>query len=263
MREKLPYLFTLPLLLLCLLLSSCGHTLKSESGLYNVKLESSYKLPVKGIWFSGRALHYKEQAKGRVYVAPLNIDAIVNDDPEAAHEMKQMMSSYVKEYLSKCFAEIRNANHTDWDITESEAEADLRVDIAIVHFKRQRPFLRIFTEVASNWSPVPMTSSLAAPLSEGDICIEMTIRDARNHELHMALKDANPGKPRYFQAAAYKSYGNGITGMRIWALKLALVIREAAADRGKGRSLKQRVEDMNLFDVIEHRTRLLKDDFLS
>lgn len=263
MRDKLPYLFTLPLLLLCLMLTSCGHTLKSESGLYDVQLESSYKLPVKGIWLSGKAVHYTQRPKGRVYVAPLNIDAIVNDDPEAAHEMKQMMSTYMKEYLSKSFAEIRNANHTDWDITESEAEADLRVDIAIVHFKRQRPFLRIFSEAASNWSPVPMTSSLTAPLSEGDICIEMTIRDAGNHELHMALKDANPGKPRYFREAAYKSYGNGIAAMRLWALKLALIIREAAADRGKGRTLKQRVENMNLFDVLEHKTRLLKDDFLS
>ena len=263
MRDKLPYLFTLPLLLLCLMLSSCGHTLKSESGLYNVKLESSYKLPVKGVWFSGRAVHYNRQQKGRVYVAPLNIDAIVNEDPEAAQEMKQMMGSYVQEYLGKCFEEIRNANHSDWDITESESDADLRVDIAIVRFKRQRPFLRIFTEVASTWSPVPMTSSLAAPLSEGDICIEMTIRDTKSHELHLAIKDANPGKPRYFREAAYKSYGNGIAGMRLWAMKLALVIREAAFDRSQGRSMKQRLEEMNLFDVIEHRTRLLKDDFFS
>lgn len=263
MREKLPSLFILPVLLLCFLLSSCGHTLQSESGLYNVQLESSYKLPVKGVWFSGKATKYNHRSKGRIYVAPLDVSAIAQQDPEAADEMKKMMGSYVNEFLGKCFTEIRNANHTDWDITDSASSADLRVDIAVVHFKRQKPFLRIFTEIASNWSPVPMTSSLASPLSKGDICIEMTIRDTRTNELIMALKDSNPGKPRYFQSDAYKSYGNGIAGMRLWALKLAIIIREAAADRSQGRPMKQRLEEMNLFDVVKHRTRMLKDDVFS
>ena len=198
-----------------------------------------------------------------MYVAPLNVSAIAQQDPEAAEEMKKMMGAYVKEFLGKSFTEIRNANHTDWDITDSAADADLRVDIAVVHFKRQKPYLRIFTEVASNWSPVPMTSSLASPLSAGDICIEMTVRDTRSNELLMAIKDANPGKPKYFQSSAYQSYGNGIAGMRLWALKLAIVIRETAADRSHGQSMKERLEDMNLFDVVKHRTRMLKDDVFS
>ncbi len=262
MKEKLRYALILPLVLVTIMLSSCGHTLKSESGLYTVELESSLKCPVKGIWFSGTAKNNHAGKRQRFYVAPLNVRAIEKENPEAAQEMQHMLGGFIREYLGKSLQEANKANHLDWQLTDNPAEADIRIDMAIVAFNRQRPYLRIFSDIASNWSPVPMTASLLSPLSAGDICMELTVRSAGNHELLMAVKDANPGKPRYYRSEAYSDNGNAIAGLRLWSQKLARVIRAAAPDRSNGKTMKQRLEELNWLDALDLRRKNVQDDIL-
>lgn len=258
---KITRIFTSIVLMACsILLASCGHTLESESGLYNVKLESSYKIPLQGFWFSGNGAHFSQQKTGAIYVAPLNVAVVSQKDPEAAAEMQKKMHEFVLDSLGESLRELNQANHANWTLTNNPAAADLKVDMAIVHYSRQRPVLRILTDVISNWSPVPMTSTLASPLYRGDVCMELTIRNNRTGALLMAVKDENPGSPRYFRAEAYSNIGNGSTALRIWAAKLARIIRECAYDRSEGKNIRQRVEEMNLLDAATLRVRNAGND---
>lgn len=258
---KITRILTGIVLMACsILLASCGHTLESESGLYNVKLESSYKIPLQGFWFSGNGAHYTQQKTGSIYVAPLDVSVVRRTDPEAAAEMQQRMREFVLESLGESLTELNQANHANWTLTNNPAAADLKVDMAIVHYSRQRPGVRILTNVISNWSPVPMTSTLASPLYRGDVCMELTIHDNRTGALLMAVKDENPGAPRYFRSEAYSGVGNGTAALRIWAAKLARLIRECAYDRSEGKNIRQRVEEMNLLDAATLRARNAGND---
>ena len=240
------------LVLCAVLLTSCGHTLKSESGLYNVTLESSPKLPVKGYWLSGKGKRINPGTSGLIYVAPLNVKAISNKYPLAARQMRENMNKYLVVELNKAMAEINSKNHTNWQITTTpSAAADARVDMAVVHFKPQRPFLRVLVEILSFWSPVPMTSTLMSPASSGDICLECTVKNAHTGELLLAFKDENRKKPRYVNKEAYSRDGNADTNLKFWAKRLAFVIRESTYDKSGNKSLKQRVEDMGALDAAK------------
>ncbi len=259
--SKVTRIFTGIVLMACsILLASCGHTLESESGLYNVTLESSYKIPLHGFWFSGNGAHYTQQKTGSIYVAPLDVSVVRRTDPEAAAEMQLRMREFVLESLGESLGELNQANHANWTLTNNPAAADLKVDMAIVHYSRQRPGVRILTNVISNWSPIPMTSTLASPLYRGDVCMELTIRNNRTGALLMAVKDENPGAPRYFRSEAYSNIGNGTAALRIWAAKLARIIRECAYDRSEGKNIRQRVEEMDLLDAATLRVRNAGND---
>jgi hypothetical protein len=65
--------------------TGCRHTLKSESGLYDVKLERSMKVGVDGVWLWGKGNPYANQKSGRVYIAPMNVSHVKNAD---AHLLK-------------------------------------------------------------------------------------------------------------------------------------------------------------------------------
>lgn len=255
----------LPFFLISLLLTSCGHdrTLKSESGLYNVELETSFRIPVNGAWFSGTGQKYTAQKKGAIYIAPLDVQAIAAEYPEESVSMKKEMEDFVAAALDVSLRDLNQTNKVFWCQTLNPAAADIRVDMAVVDFKPQRPFLRGLVDLFSFWSPVPMTSTLAAHITSGDICLEMTIRDARTGELLMALKDENSAKPRYYRAEAYSSSGNATANLRAWAHKLARIIREAANDRNGGKTLRQRLEEMDLLDAAGLRANKLSDDIFS
>lgn len=259
----------LPLLLVIFLFSfllpSCAHdrTLKSESGLYNVELEKTYKIPVSGAWFSGTGSKYAGQKTGAIFIAPLNVQAIVAEYPDESVTMKKEMESFVAAALDVSLRDLNQSNNVFWCQTLNPAAADIRVDMAVVDFKPQRPFLRGLIDLLSFWSPVPMTSTLAAPITSGDICLEMTIRDARTGELLMALKDENSAKARYYRADAYSSSGNATANLRAWSHKLARIIREAANDRSGGKTLRQRLEETDLLDAAGMRANKLSDDIFS
>ena len=262
MRKTTQFFMMTAILVVATFLSSCGHTLQSESGLYNVELQSTYKLPVRGVWFSGKGNQFNKVKAGTIYVAPLNVDAIQAEYPEQAAAMKQELHGFVSEYLGKTLADVNRANKTNWQSATAAAGADIRVDMAVVHFREQRPFLHAVVDVLSNWSPIPMTSTIAAPLSKGDICLEMTIRDNRSGELLLALKDENKGGLEYYKAEAYSKHSNATASLKAWARMLANIIRETACDRSGGQSLQQRVENMSMIDTALLRTTGVNEDHL-
>lgn len=242
-----------------LILASCGHTLESESGLYDVELEQSAKLSVKGAWFSGKSERYSRSKSGAVYVSPLTVSAVKDEYPEVADEMNRDMHRFIKEEVGACMNEMNTANNTNWKLTQQPEEADVRIDMAVVHFKPQRPFLRIFTDIASFWSPVPMTSTLVSPASSGDICMELTIRDAATGELLFACKDENRAIPRYYREEAYRKSGNAQSNLRAWARKLARLLREAANDRSGGKSVGERYKEMDILDAAQLKIKAAGD----
>ncbi|MBR5894397.1 MAG: hypothetical protein IKZ13_02500 [Akkermansia sp.] len=247
------------LVLCAVLLTSCGHTLKSESGLYNVTLESSPKLPVKGYWLSGTGKRINPGTSGLIYLAPLNVKAISKKYPLAARQMRENMHKYLVTELNKALAEINSKNHTNWQITTTPTTtANARIDMAVVHFKPQRPILRVLVEILSFWSPVPMTSTLMSPASSGDICLECTVKNVHTGELLLAFKDENRKKPRYVNKEAYSRDGNADANLEFWAKRLAFVIRESAYDKSGTKTLKQRVNDMNAYDAA----KIIVDDTL-
>ncbi len=261
--RKPPYIqMFMVLLTATALLSSCGHTLKSESGLYDVELQSTAKLPVRGVWFSGKGNQYSGKKSGSVYVAPLDVSAIETEYPEQAALMKKELSGFVSDYLTRTFADINKENKTNWQATATPARADIRVNMAVVHFREQRPVVHALVDGLSFISPVPMTSTIAAPLSKGDICLEMTIRDNHSGELLLALKDENKGGLEYYKAEAYSKHGNATASLKAWSRMLANIIRETACDRSGGKTIQQRVEDMNLIDAALLRTTGVNEDHL-
>lgn len=249
-------------LVVATLLCSCGHTLQSESGLYNVELQSTYKLPVKGVWFSGEGNQYNAKTGGAIYVAPLNVTAVQAECPEQSLTMKKELHGFIAEYLGKTLADVNRTNHINWQLTQDATKADVRVDMAVVHYHEQRPILHAVVDIVSNWSPIPMTSSIAAPLSKGDICLEMTIRDNRSGKLLLALKDENKGGLEYYKAEAYSRHGNATASLKAWARMLANIIRETAYDRSGGKTIQQRVEEMSLIDAALLRTMGVNEDHL-
>lgn len=239
---------------LCLLLGACSsRTLESESGLYSVQLEHTPKLGVKGIWLNGKGKDQLAQKSGVIYVRPLNVEAIQTSAPIAAKEMREHMHGYITRELQTSLAGINKTNHTNWKLcTTPSADADVTIDLAVVDFSPQRPFLRVLVEVLSFWSPVPFTSTMAAPASSGDICIEGIVRNNRTGELMMAFKDENRKRPRYTRTEAYKSSGNADANLEFWAHKLACIIHEFSL-QNTGSSLRQRIRTMDVMDVATMR----------
>ncbi|MBQ7024920.1 MAG: hypothetical protein IJN29_15195 [Akkermansia sp.] len=240
--------------LLCLLLGACSsRTLESESGLYSVQLEHTPKLGVKGIWLNGKGKAQLAQKSGIIYVRPLNVKAIQKKAPIAAKEMREHMHGYITRELRTALEEINKKNRTNWTLcTTPSAHADVTIDLAVVHFSPQRPILRVLVEVLSFWSPVPFTSTMAAPASSGDICIEGIVRNNHTGELMMAFKDENRKLPRYTRAEAYRRSGNADSNLEFWAHKLAYTIRKFSL-QNTGTSLKQRIRTMDVVDVATMR----------
>lgn len=244
---------TMALLMLALLSCSCSmfRTLKSESGLYDVKLERSMKASVDGWWAWGKGNPYAAQKKGGIYMAPMDISKVVKDEPERAPLMVQQMHEYMVQEVMKSLKESNAANGTDWQVVDDEKKAQLRVDVALVHFRPQRPGLRLLSFLGGPFIKVPGVSDVVGSFSEGDICIELTIRDAKTGQLYFACKDSNRKKARLYSAAAYSTSGNADVNLHYWAERLAHLIRISSPDQMGQGTLQKKVEERSWVDVIE------------
>ena len=237
------------------LCSSCSmvRTLKSESGLYDVPLESSMKASVDGWWSWGKGNPYALQKKGFIYISPMDISKVVESEPERAPLMVPQMFEYVVQGVIRSLKESNAANGTDWQVTTQEKDADIRVDMALVHFRPQRPGLRLLSSVGGHFVKVPGVSDVVGRFAEGDICIELTIRDARNGTLYFACKDSNRKTAKLYSSDAYSRSGNADVNLRYWAERLAKLIRASAPDRLGNATLREKLEQRSWVDVIEEK----------
>ncbi len=229
--------------MLCLLLVSCGHPLESESGLYHVELRDDFKLPIDGVWSWGKGNPYADQQSGHIYIEPLDISLVEEDEPELAPLMIPQMHEHMVQYFNEILQEINQVNGKDWQLTDDPAQAQIRISMALVHFRPQKPALRFLGEIVSYLIPLPMVSRVVGRLSKGCISIEATIRDNKTGDLLMAFKDTNRKPSRLYRAHAYKRSGNADANLKTWARMLAGMCRAAAPDQLGDATLRQKFED--------------------
>ncbi len=243
--------------LCCTLLPSCSlveQRLKSESGLYSVPLSLNLKVQVDGIWFHGEGNPYEHQKSVVFYVAPLDVSLVEEDYPELAPAMVEQMHDLMKRELTKAFTDANRANRTQWKVTEYPDEADVRFDLAVVSLKTQRPGLHIAAKVLGFVAPTGVGDAVEL-IAKGDITLEGTIRDNRNGHLLMAFKDSNRAKMRLYHKKTYSRTGNVDANLQLWAEKLALLCREGAHDRLEDGTIKEKVDNRSVKDVIKARVQ--------
>ena len=241
--------------LAALLCCSCSmmRTLDSESGLYDVELERSSKASVDGWWAWGKGNPYAAQKEGSIYIAPMDISKVEKDDPERAPLMVQQMFEYMVQEISKSLRECNAANGTNWTVTTDPTAATLRVDVALVHFRAQRPGLRVLSGLGGHFVKVPGVSNVVGSYAEGDICIELTVRDAKNGTLYFACKDSNRKTAKLYDSEAYSRSGNADVNLRHWAERLAKLIRISAPDKLGDSTLRQKLDERSWVDVVKER----------
>ena len=242
------------LLLICPGLISCQHALQSESGLFDVPLERNPRVAVDGIWMWGGGNPYANERFGRIYIAPMEVSIAGNKGNERflPYLQKQMAEDMTRS-ISKALEEANKDNHANWRLTQNPAEADIRIETALVRFKPQKPGVRVVSMVATLFAPVPGMSRITTFSGAGDIAIEVAIRDCRNNRLLLAFRDSNRKQIRLFHAEAYCRRGNARVNLREWAEGVGYLIRTCAFDRLGYDSLKEKVEHRPMRDVIRSR----------
>ncbi len=253
MRRMRSRIILLVLSLVVLVCSSCSqvHSLTSESGLYDVELRHSPKALVDGGWTWGGGNPYLNKKKGAICITPLDVSKVVKDEPELAPLMVSQMQDYIVKYVGDALKAANEANHQHWVLTDKPEQADIRVDMALVDFRPQNPFLRILSNVLSPFSKVPGMTGVVGSFAQGDICIELTIRDVRTGKLFLACKDSNRKKTRLISADAYKKSGNADVNLRGWAKKLGGLIRYCAPDQLGDGKLRDKIRERSYSDILK------------
>ena len=255
LRYTQPVKYTTPatLALAALILSSCGSSLESESGLYDVELKHSIKVPIDGWWSWGKGPVFRDKKSGYVYIAPLDISLVQEDEPELSALLVPQMHDYMIAYLTRVLDEANKANHTRWKITTDPSKADFRMNMAVVSLRPQRPVLRWIFFVGSFFSPIPGTGTIAGKFTNGDICIEFTIRNNRTGELLYAMKDSNRATTRLYKAEAYHSEGQADKNLQIWAQKIARLVRFYTSDKYSNQDISDLVNNTSVVRALFYR----------
>lgn len=240
-------------LALAALAASCSmvRTLDSESGLYDVKLNRNLKAMVDGAWAWGKGNPYSGQKKGAIYIAPLDIRKVEKSQPKLAPLMVPQMHEYIVKYVGEELQKSNAAHGMQWTLTDDPTRAAIRVDMAVVHFRPQRPGLRILSSLGGHFVKVPGVSDVVGSFSKGDICLEMTIRDGKDGTLLLACKDSNRKTARLISADAYSRSGNADANLRYWAQRLANLIHLGSGNTLNGRTLKEYYNDRSWGAVIK------------
>lgn len=240
----------LSLLLTCFTLVSCQTYLKSESGLYNVELKKNPKVLVDGCWSWGKGNPYAGQKSGRIYIHPLDVSQVRHNNPEAASLMVVQMQDYMVQALVKELKEMNAANHCQWTLTTNPSEADVCFRTALVKFRPQQPALKVTSTITSAVGAVPGASKIFSHISDGNITIEGTVRDARSGQLLVAFKDTNRKSASLFTAEAYSRTGNADVNLKSWAEKLARLVRASAYDKLGDSTLQKKMKERSYFNVF-------------
>ena len=235
---------------LVFLFTSCQQHLKSESSLYNVKLNHHSKVLVDGIWTWGKGNPYAGQKSGSIYIHPLDVSLVRHAYPKESRLMVIQMQDYLVQSIAKELKAINAANHCHWVLTTNPAAADICIKTALVRFKPQKPSLKVASSVGGAIVSMPGVNRILGTIADGDIAIEGTMRDARSGQLLLAFKDANRKKVRIYTEEAYRATGNADANLKEWAGNLAKVIRMSAYDKMGNSTLKEKAKKRSYFNVF-------------
>ena len=234
-----------------LLMVSCAQkNMLSESGLYHVTLKEELKAPVDGIWTWGKGNPYQHQKNGFIYIAPLDIRLAAQQHPDVAPLMRPQMHDYMVQAFVEMLNDANKKNHTNWKLTNDPAQANVRIDTALVSFEPQKPKLKIIGKVAGFMSPIPGVGTVVGRFSKGDITIEATIRDCKNNQLLLAMKDSNRKPTRLFRADGYEATGNADVNLKSWARVLAHICRDAWYDKLGNSTLQEQFKDYTYAEAL-------------
>lgn len=244
-------ILTIVTLLSCLLMVSCAQrSLISESGLYHVALVEDLKSPVDGIWTWGKGNPYLHQKSGHIYIAPMDVRLAAREHPDMAPLMRPQMHDYMVQAFVEMLKDANKKNHSNWKLTNNPAEAQIRIDTALVHFEPQMPKMKVVGKVAGFMSPIPGVGQVIGRFAKGDITIEATIRDCKNGRLLMALKDSNRKPTRLFRADGYSKTGNADVNLQSWARLLAHICRAAWYDELGNTTLQEKFKDYTYAEAL-------------
>lgn len=253
LRGMKRFIIAMSALLMAGMLASCSitRTLKSESGLYDVKLEHNRKAMVDGGWTWGGGNPYASLKKGFIYISPLDISKVEKAQPELSPLMVPQMHEYVVKNVNETLRKSNAANGTAWALTDDPTKATVRVDMAVVHFRPQRPGLRLLSSIGGHFIKVPGVSDVVGSFAKGDICLEMTIRDGQSGKLLLACKDSNRKTTKLISAEAYSRRGNADANLRFWAERLAYLIHLGSSNTMGNRTLKEYINDRSWGEVLK------------
>lgn len=239
------------LLLLSALLCQCT-SLQSESGLYDVRLERNVKLDVQGSWFTDTPSTETRQEQGSLYLAPLDIQRVCEDEPELSPILQQKMGEYMQEGIAAALQEAQSA----WTIAPAAENATLRIDLAIVHFRPQKPLLNLAGHITSNFIPVPFVGNATDAIAGGDIVLEGTIREVKTGKLLFAFKDSNRKKGKLYNGTMFTKLGPAEASLKSWAYSMSQLImaekyaaetdttvKELIKEEGYGHALMRQLRD--------------------
>ncbi len=239
--------------LCCLMLSSCSlleQQLQSESGLYNVPLEHTLKVPVDGFWIWDKGNPYAHQARGSMYIASLDVSRVQEDYPELAPLLVEQMHGLMVENMGHMLSEANAANHTQWALTEDAASADIRIDLAVVDIRSQKPSLYLISKFIGYFTPKGVSNAVSF-IAKGNITLEGTIRDNRSGQLMFAFKDSNRAKLRFYHKNTYRRTGHVDANLRHWARELSALCRECACDRMGEHTLKEKIRERSFRKAVK------------
>ncbi len=233
-----------------LALVACKSDLKSASGLYDVKLEHNYKIPVDGFWISHEANAHAGQKTGSFYVAPLKVAKMEKEYPDLAQRLQAQMHDHMVESLNMRLAEMNAERKIHWTVTENPAKADVVIELAVVEFVPQRVIGKIISSVLGIFIDIPGVSNVTDKLTKGSICVEGVIRDGRTGKTYIAFKDSNRKTVRLFRANAYEKLGQADENMKLWAERLANTIYMTRFDENKRSTLGKKIEERSWWFTI-------------
>lgn len=242
------------LLLLTVGCSSTESRLKSESGLYDVQLNHSYKVALDGYWFNEKPAKYPK--RGTIYVAPLDTHLVEKGNEEYMPYIRQVMDERMKSQLGRMLEQ--QSNKGAWKLTEKRNRATIIMEFSLVRFKPQLPALHVVSAVVGFIVVIPGAEPLLASFTTGDICVEGVIRDGRTGKLLGAFKDSNRTSAWLCQPEAYSSMGNAAVNWQHWADKMVYLCMASAQGRKQGITLHEMVEKRPLnHSLLDHLQALL------
>lgn len=231
-------LSSLILLLLSVLLCHCT-SLQSESGLYDVRLERNVKLDVQGSWLTDTPCAETRQEQGSLYLAPLDIQLVYGEEPELSTILQQKMGEYMQEGVASALQEMQST----WTIAPDAENATLRIDLAIVRFRPQKPFLNLAGHITSHFVPVPFIGNATNAIAGGDIVLEGTIREVKTGKLLFAFKDSNRKKGKLFNGTMFTKLGPAEASLKSWVYSMSQLIMAGKYAAETGTTVKELIKE--------------------
>ncbi len=203
------------------LLTSCAVDLKPTGHLITHTLVHEPGAKTDGQWRTSKTGMYKNLKKGALYFSPLDTSLIDKEYPEEAVQLRHQMHGHIVKYIGQAITDTNRELNLQWRLTDSPADATIRIDMQIVKLKPTKTAANILSFIGSLISPIPGTSTVISSFTKGSIGIEGCIADGKTGEHLYEFKDTNRDRTFLFSFNDYKRFGHSEKYMENWAKHMA------------------------------------------